>query len=93
MLFASNGQSIGTSASATVLPMSIHGRFPLGLTGLISLLCKGLSRVFSNTTVQKHCGLEERASNSLMIIMQEAKKLGHILSIPLHSTQYIEKGF
>ena len=69
------------------------GLIPLGLTGLIALLCKGLSRVSSNTTVQKHCGLGKRTINSLMITMQEAKKLGHILSIPLHSTQYTEKGF
>ena len=53
-LFASDGQSTGTSASALVLTMNIQGSFPLGLTGLISLLSKGLSRVFSNTTVQKH---------------------------------------
>ena len=53
-LFASGGQSIGDSASASVLPMNIQGRFPLGLTGLISLQSKGHSRVFSNTTVQKH---------------------------------------
>ena len=46
-------QSIGVSASASVLPMNIQDRFPLGLTALI-LLSKGLSRVFSNTTVQKH---------------------------------------
>ena len=52
--FASGGQSIGVAASASVLPMSIQDWFPLGLTGLISLLSKGLSRVFSNTTVQKH---------------------------------------
>ena len=52
--FASGGQSIGTSASASVLPMNIQDWFPLGLTGLISLQSKGLSRVFSNTTVQKH---------------------------------------
>ena len=51
-LFASGGQSIETSAS--VLPMNIQGWLPLGLTGLISLLSKGLSRVFSSTTVQKH---------------------------------------
>ena len=51
-LFTSSGQSIG--ASASVLSMNIQGWFPLGLTGLISLLSKGLSRVFSNTTVQKH---------------------------------------
>ena len=46
--------SIGASASATVLPVNIHSWFPLGLTSLISLLSKGLSRVFSNTTVLKH---------------------------------------
>ena len=51
-LFPSGGQSIGTSAS--VLPMSIQGLFPVGLTDLISLLSKGLSRVLSNTTVQNH---------------------------------------
>ena len=53
-LFASGGQKIGVSASASVLPMNIHGWFPLGWTGLISLLSKGLSRVFPNATVQKH---------------------------------------
>ena len=51
-LFASDGQSM--EASATVLPVNIHGLFPLGLAGLISLQPKGLSRIFSNTTVQKH---------------------------------------
>ena len=51
---ASGGQSIGVPTSASVLPMNIQDRFPLGLTGWISLLSKGLSRVFSNTTVQKH---------------------------------------
>ena len=50
--FASGGQSIGVSAS--VLPVNIQNRFPLGWTGWISLQSKGLSRVFSNTTVQKH---------------------------------------
>ena len=50
-LFASGGQSIGVSASASVLPMNIQDLFPLGLTGLISLLSKGLSRVFSSTTI------------------------------------------
>ena len=47
-------QSIGVSASASVLPVSIQGWFPLGLTSLISFLSKGLSRVFSSTTVWKH---------------------------------------
>ena len=52
--FLSGGQSIGVSASASVLPMNIQDWFSLGLTGWISLQSKGLSRVFSNTTVQKH---------------------------------------
>ena len=49
---ALGGQSIG--ASASVLPMNVHGWFPLGLTALISLLPKGLSKVFSTTTIWKH---------------------------------------
>ena len=53
-LFASGGQSIGVSASASVFPMNIKDWFPLGLTGLISLLSKRLSRVFSSTSVRKH---------------------------------------
>ena len=52
-LFASGGQSIEASASALVLPMNIQGWFPLGLTGLI-LMSKGLSGVFSSTTIWKH---------------------------------------
>ena len=50
-LFASGGQSIGASLSASVFPMNIQGWFPLGLTGLIFLLSEGLSRVFSSITV------------------------------------------
>ena len=50
----SGGQSIGVSASASVLPMNIQDWFPLGLTGWISLQSRGLSKVFSNTTIQKH---------------------------------------
>ena len=53
-LFTSGGQSIGVSASASVLPMNIQDWFPLGWTGWISLQSKGLSKDFSNTTVQKH---------------------------------------
>ena len=52
--FPSGGQSIRVSASAPVFPMNIQDWFPLGLSDLISLLSKGLSRVFSNTAVQKH---------------------------------------
>ena len=53
-LFTSDDQNIGVSASASVLPMSIQGWFPLRLTSLVSLLSKGLSGVFSRTTVQRH---------------------------------------
>ena len=53
-VFISGGQSIGASALASVLLMNIQGWFPLELTGLIYLQSKGLSRVFSNTTVQRH---------------------------------------
>ena len=53
-LFSSGGQNIGGSASASVLSMNIQDWFPLGWTGWISLQSKGFSRVFSNTTVQKH---------------------------------------
>ena len=52
--FTSGGQSIGASPSASVLPINIRDWFPLGLTGWITLQSKGLSRVFSSTTVQKH---------------------------------------
>ena len=52
--FASGGQSRGVSASASVLPVNIQDWFPLGWTDWISLQSKGLSRIFSNTTVQKH---------------------------------------
>ena len=59
-LFSSRGQSIGVSASTSVLPMNIQDWFPLGWTGLISLQSRRLSKVFSNTTVQKHqfCGTQ-----------------------------------
>jgi len=53
-LFTSGDQSTGASASASVFPVNIQDWFPLGLTGWISLQSKGLSRVFSNTTAQKH---------------------------------------
>ena len=52
--FTRGGQIIGVSASASVLPVNIQDWFPLGWTGWISLLSKGLTRAFSNTTVQKH---------------------------------------
>ena len=60
--FLSGGQSIGVSALASVLPMNIQDRSPLGWTGWISLQSKGLSRVFSSTTVQKHLFLSAQPS-------------------------------
>ena len=53
-LFPSRGQSIGVSASTSILPMNTQDWSPLGWTGCISLQCKGLSRIFSSTTVQNH---------------------------------------
>ena len=64
-LFASGGQSIGTSASASDLPMNIQDGFPSGLTGLISLLSKGLLRVFSGTTIQ--CTISNSMHNIYVI--------------------------
>ena len=64
--FASGGWSIGTSASASVPPMDIQDWFPLGWTGWISLQSKGLSRVFSNITVQKHQFFSDQPSLCLL---------------------------
>ena len=61
-LFASGGRSIGASVSAPVLPMNIQGWFSLGLTGLISLLSKGLPRVFFSMKIQKHQFFNTRSS-------------------------------
>ena len=60
--FSSGGQKLGVSASVSVLPMNIQDWFPLGWTGWISLQSKGLSRVFSNTTVQRHQFLSAQLS-------------------------------
>ena len=67
-LFAWGGQSIGVSASTSVLPTNTQDRSPLGGTGWISLQCKGLSRVFSNTTVQKH---QFFCAHSTLIFLKE----------------------
>ena len=64
--FAPGGQSIGVSASASVLPVNTQDWSPLGLTGWISLQSKGLSRVFSNTTVQKHQFFDSQLSHILL---------------------------
>ena len=61
-LFASRGQSIAASPSASVLPMTIEGWFPLGVIGSISLLSKGLSRAFSSATIWKHQFFSAQAS-------------------------------
>ena len=60
--FASGGQSIGVSASASVLPKNIQDWFPLGWTGLISLQSMALSRVFTNIIVQKHQSFDDQLS-------------------------------
>ena len=82
-LFTSGGQGIGASASASVLPRNIHGWSTLGLTGLISLQSKGLSRVFFNTTVWKHQFFSSQLSYSptLTSIHDYNKNLflGHLL--------------
>jgi len=64
-LIASGGQSIGASASASILPMNIQGWFPLGLTGLISLPSKGLSKVFSSTTIQRYWFFSTQPRNNM----------------------------
>ena len=77
-LFSSGSQSIGASALASVLPMCIQGCFPLLLTGLISLLCKKLSRFFSSTTIQKHQFFGAQPSlwsNSYVVYMTTGKTL------------------
>ena len=85
-LFASGGQSTGTSASASILLMNIQGWFPLGWTGLIFLQSKGLSRVFSSTTIQKHqlFGTQPSSKQSSPKLIKQAETqnedtLGHIM--------------
>ena len=80
-LFASGGQSTGVSASASVLLMSIQGWFLLGLTGLISLLSKGLSEVFSSITVQRHQFLIVQLS---YLYMTTGKIIGLIIWTSVH---------
>ena len=73
-LFTSGGQSIRVSASTSVLPMNTQDWYPLGWAGWISLQSKGLSRVFSNTTVQKH---------HLFIVQLSSQSNSHIHTWPL----------
>ena len=77
-LFASGDQNTGASASASVLPVNIQGRFPLTLTGLISMLSKGLSGVFSSTTVYHITNLYY---NMMFIIKQSSKNYFHFKAI------------
>ena len=76
-LFTAGGRSFGVSASASVLPMNIQDWFPLGLTGLISLLSKGLSRIFSNTLVQKHQFFVTQPSYSTTLIFVHDYQKNH----------------
>ena len=77
--FTWSGQSIGTSASASVLPMNIQDWFPLGLAGLISLQSKGLLRVFSNNTIQKHQFFGTQPSSSLTLTSIHDHRKNHSL--------------
>ena len=87
--FASGCQSIGASASASVLPMSIQGWFPLGLTGLISFQFKGLSRVFSNTTVVKHWFLVQSLLYGPTLTFMGSQRVGHGWAPFTHSLTHI----
>ena len=82
-LFSSGGQSIGASAWASILPMSIQGWYPFGLTGLIPVLSKGFSRIFSSTTIQKHQFFGAQPSlwsnSHICILKRTLYKNSHIL--------------
>ena len=85
-IFASGGQSIRVSASASVLPMNTQDWSPLGWTGWTSLQSKGLSRVFSNTTVQKHQFFH--ASSFFQLRTPEKSKLTHLPRLGTVSWRY-----
>ena len=90
-LFTSGGQSIGTSASPSVLPMNIQDWFPLGWTGWVSLQSKGLSRVFSSTIIWKHQFFGSQPSlrsNSHICTMTTAKSI--TLTIWILSAQWCD---
>ena len=82
-LFASSGQSIGAPVSASVLPINFQSWFPFWLTGLISLLSKWLSRVFSSTTIWKHqfFGTWETYPVRILLVGSHLEMLTH--SMPL----------
>ena len=85
-LFSSGGQSIGASASTSVLPMNTQDWFPLGWTGWISLQSRGLSRVFSNTTVQKHqfFGAQPSSQSNSHIALTRQTFVGKVMSLLLN---------
>ena len=78
-LFTSGGQNIGVSASTSVLPMNTQDWSPLGWTGWISLQFKGLSRVLSNTTVQKHHSSQSLFVYSLLISCKTVETVSHFI--------------
>ena len=88
--FASGGQSIGASTSASILAVNIQDWFPLGWTGWISLQSKGLSSVFSNTTVQKHrffwAQLSSQSSSHIHTWPQEKPELRQCPHHSLHTS-------
>ena len=92
-VLATDSQSIGVLASPSVLPMNIQGWFPLGLTGMLSLLCKGLWRVFSSTTVWKHqfCGAQSPLWSNSHICTWLWKKLYRFLSMWIKTLQNVSK--
>ena len=85
-LFASGGQSIGVSASTSVLPMNTQDWSPLGWTGWISSQSKGLSRVFPNTTVQKHLSFAECYSITSSSVLFSSHIFWYISFLQIHST-------
>ena len=80
-LFTSGGQSIGVSASKSVLPMNIQDWFLLGWTSWISLQSKGLSRVFSNTTVQNHQFFGSQLSLYIVQLAQTYMTIGKTIAL------------
>ena len=81
--FSSGGQSIVVSASASIFPMNIQDWFPLGWTGWIFLQSKGLSRVFSNTTIQKHQFFSTQLSAELKVELGPICLFLHFFPLPL----------
>ena len=104
--FDSSSQSIGASASASVLPMNVQDRFPLGLTNLIFLQSKGLSRVFSDTTVQNnylalslfmvqlsHPYIATGKTIVLTILIFKVLGLAHIFSFTLYQIRSVAQSY